>query len=473
MDALGSQAFLLLLLFSACYRAPFYSLLLSCPSFYSRPRHRCCCSPLSSHAVAAAAAAAGGAGRAWKVRRRVYRGGNCFRRLTMGAAATKEPGDSHLTRLLQAKDAEELQNDQEFWDGFFATELQLEDTTAIVKPEIVRQLMKERPDMAVLLFTKLVDCLSAATAIGFSEATIPQTVIARMLTALRLLTTIMPYALEDSEAEDQVFWQTRGPPIPCAGHEAIKEGAVPLALTILEILSQLLFLNSFTVVAPGVTFSQSEPFPRHSLDPRLLWRGGVGSSSAAPERAASAALLQHRVVVLRCLIVSFSGGIYKTTAEYQKTCPRWMAAFTGGGLSFTANTLCSLLSFTLNRKSQKSVLPLASLFSTSDESTLSRLCLQLLVAALDFAPYVFDAQVIGVVHRAGSGGPLSLEAEEKLETNVTKILGEAVRRKTETLHFVPNDESAPLPLGAAAAARRLSTSSGPRPTEEAALGRPL
>lgn len=81
-------------------------------------------------------------------------------------------------------------------------------------------------------------------------------------------------------------------------------------IQILTALQRLLFLNGFTVsTPPNVIIAKHEIPPKHKVDTRFLWKGGVGAVTETISPA-TPAMLKARTEVLRCLLACLSSTLY-------------------------------------------------------------------------------------------------------------------------------------------------------------------
>ncbi|PFH35756.1 hypothetical protein BESB_054070 [Besnoitia besnoiti] len=168
--------------------------------------------------------------------------------------------------------------------------------------------------------------------------------------------------------------------------------AVPVLLgnEIVNLLFWLLFLRGFTAAVPGTPLAREDlaSLPKHKLDARFLWKGGVGSPADHADRA-PAWVARNRAEVMQCLIACFAGTLYNTVDEYQVHIPTWLRVATAGNAPYTANLFCSLLSLVCAADATKRGLFGSSIFANPEAQDMTTAALQLLIILLDFNVSVF------------------------------------------------------------------------------------
>lgn len=191
-----------------------------------------------------------------------------------------------------------------------------------------------------------------------------------------------------SEAEFiyKLFWQSQFRLVSPSGSNeeltAKSEDSI-LAVQILTALQRLLFVKGFTVSAPGVVIGKDEIPPKHKVDTRFLWKGGVGAfqeinSSTTPD------MTKARTEVLRCLLGCLSSTLYTSVDEYQSgSPPLWLWVFTRGYLPYTANLYCSLMSTVFSYDPNSYGLGLFT--SGVEDEELVTIALQVLCILVDFS----------------------------------------------------------------------------------------
>jgi len=246
-----------------------------------------------------------------------------------------------------------------------------------------------------------------------------------ILTCVRLLTRVMPFMLEDFHDEfvRALFWRQGGylPPVQqefrqqidaeikevvsngrhsSSGNVHSTDGSasshvdkqfeyITIGLELLASLQHLLFLKGFACPASTEVIDKEEALPRHKLDSRFTWKGGIGTSADLPTSHTSQ-MLKNRLEVLRCILICLSGSLYQTIDEYQHVAPVWLRVFTRGEFPYTANVFSSLMSFIFSHNPTGYGVPYGRVFSSgADESQLVQMSLELLAVLFDFNPSLF------------------------------------------------------------------------------------
>eukprot|EP00921_Rhytidocystis_pertsovi_P001665 GHVQ01002832.1.p1 GENE.GHVQ01002832.1~~GHVQ01002832.1.p1 ORF type:complete len:806 (+),score=99.50 GHVQ01002832.1:455-2872(+) len=334
----------------------------------------------------------------------------------MGNADSKFVVREHVAQLL----SEQLTlEDEQYWNSLLGTVLSVDDIFELISPEDVRKLRNDRPLNACLLFKRIVFTLQHVIEEG-TRGHISSAASDSSMTCVRLLTRIMPFILEHQNTDfvQALFWRPGGY-VPAVQQEFKKQvsgsqkaeivehsggddpggvtddDSVVLGAELLVCLIRLLFLKGFCVGAEGVVIPEDEALPKHKVDARFLWKGGIGTSKDIVI-STTTQCLKNRTEVLRCLLLCLSGSLYQTIDDYQQTIPVWLRLVTGGDLAYTANLFCSLMATVFNYSPVGYGMPYGALFSRADEEELVNVSTQLLVVLMDFNPSVFLQDTQGV-----------------------------------------------------------------------------
>eukprot|EP00922_Rhytidocystis_sp_ex-Travisia-forbesii_P051308 GHVS01076168.1.p1 GENE.GHVS01076168.1~~GHVS01076168.1.p1 ORF type:complete len:792 (-),score=105.76 GHVS01076168.1:117-2492(-) len=342
----------------------------------------------------------------------------------MGNSDSKLVLREHLEKLLTQPVKLE---DEQFWIELFGGPVSVGELFELVTAHDIRKLRNERPLNASFLFKRMLHNFQNIIDEGSRGMQLSGASADTAMACVRLITRIMPILLEDPETDfvHVLFWRPGGY-VPAVqqefkkqvinsqqmGEEAIEatsstggteadgvvaEEDIIIGAELLVCLVRLLFLKSFCVNAEGIELPSDEPLPKHKVDARFLWKGGIGTTKTLPVSTA-VHMFKNRMEVLRCLLLCLSGSLYLTIDEYQQTLPTWLRLFTGGDLAYTANLFCSLMSTVFTYNPVGFGVPYGSLFSGADEEELVNLCLQMLVVLMDFNPSVFSQDAQGVAH---------------------------------------------------------------------------
>eukprot|EP00923_Selenidium_pygospionis_P014408 GHVN01024733.1.p1 GENE.GHVN01024733.1~~GHVN01024733.1.p1 ORF type:complete len:971 (+),score=165.12 GHVN01024733.1:59-2971(+) len=358
-----------------------------------------------------------------------------------GDPSEGDPSDKEATKrhsLSFIKDGDS------FWKPFFSSNLTADDIFELVLPEDIRTIKANKPFILSIMLKKIVGEFKEALEEGNTTGKLsnPATII-KLKTCLLILTRLMPVLLENPTDEfvSILFWTRGGYVSPVqrefqrqVSHDngvvravtqaddgmttqassnksdqstpadedltrrgggggkmanELAEDNFILGTEILSCLQRLLFLNGFCVNAPGVTISAQEHLPKHKVDTRFIWKGGIGTAKELPTNAPSAQMIEHRVIVLRCLVVCLCGSLYQTMDEYARVAPTWLKVLTHGDLPYTANLFCSLMSTVFTHDPVGYGVPYGSMLRSNPMDELVRACLQLLCVVTDFNVSVF------------------------------------------------------------------------------------
>ena len=149
----------------------------------------------------------------------------------MGTAASSLELEKNTQQLLQ----EEIPSDSPFWAQFWQTPATQDEVFSIFKPNYVRELKKKFPNNLINLLKSVVHNLGTILQNNDQQNDFSL----QLLNSVRIITRVVPYIFEDSNNEDwgdKLFWS---PDVQPPGN--------PLAVTIINYLTALLFLPRFTI----------------------------------------------------------------------------------------------------------------------------------------------------------------------------------------------------------------------------------
>lgn len=306
--------------------------------------------------------------------------------------------DSHAAfadgvRRLVDEDVDD--SDTAFWSSIFTASLSVEDIFEVISPSAVRNLRK-RPRNLQLILRKMASsmasvCASADDAKG--QLTSQNSSMTAALTTVRLLTRMAPFlheALDSSEVHD-ILWRPGGlaegdatTPSTSNGGEA--KCPPSCGSELLHYLGRFLFLPGFTISPrTKMTGKHRGEIPKHRVDERVVWSGGVGISDKLTAMPA-APFMKARTEVLGCLLACLSGPLFQNTEEYKESPPEWLSHFVSGEVAHTANLFCSLMATICSYDPVGRGLPYGSFFSGGLQEEMVDKALQILCVALDFQP---------------------------------------------------------------------------------------
>ncbi|CCD72276.1 Protein HID1 [Caenorhabditis elegans] len=248
-------------------------------------------------------------------------------------------------------------DDETFWDQAWWPD-SVNEIFAMISGEDIRKLRDESPKNLATLVYKTVEKLQ------FSRnhpATIDQK---KTINAIRLLTRIVPYLLEDAEWRGY-FWS----PIPHG------DAAKPLAAVLLETLSDLLFCPEFTIThANGQKIDDLS-----TIDScEYIWEAGVGSGNKPPMVALH---YQNRTEILKLLLTCFAELIYAPVSD--ETRLRWVIHFTSVTNPHVLPIFTSLLNIVCAYDPVGYGLPYNYLLFNDSREPLVEIALQVLIVCLD------------------------------------------------------------------------------------------
>ncbi|XP_041362386.1 protein HID1-like [Gigantopelta aegis] len=208
-------------------------------------------------------------------------------------------------------------NDEAFWEQFWSESVTcVQDVFTLIPAAEIRALREESPSNLATLCYKAVEKLVAAADSGCPSHQEQQTV----LNCVRLLTRILPYIFEDPDWRG-FFWST----LPGHGEDAETESP-PLAQSLLNALSDLLFCPDFTV-STNRKQGPDNPEDMLSIDScEYIWEAGVGFAHSPPH---SSYQEQNRTDILKLLLTCFSESMYlPPVADAHNTPNPWIHYFT-------------------------------------------------------------------------------------------------------------------------------------------------
>ncbi|CAH0564929.1 unnamed protein product [Brassicogethes aeneus] len=225
-------------------------------------------------------------------------------------------------------------NDDSFWEQFWSENVtNVQDIFTLVPAAEIRALREDAPSNLATLCYKAVEKMVKAVDSSCRTQHEQQTV----LNCTRLLTRILPYIFEDPEWKG-FFWSS----LPTSGED---DDSIPLAQSLLNAISDLLFCPDFTVVASRKS-GPDKAEELNSIDScEYIWEAGVGFAHSPPRNPAYDA---HRCELLKLLLTCFSETIYQPPTDISQNPNKWILHLTSAENRhalpmFTSliNTLCA------------------------------------------------------------------------------------------------------------------------------------
>lgn len=307
-------------------------------------------------------------------------------------------------------------DDHTFWTMLFAVPLSLEDVFEMVSPEHVRQLRHKRPGNLQALLRQLVRTMANLCAAA-EDGPLQGTLITTAFTSIRLLMRVVPFLFEDcgDPVLDDILWRPGGwHPLAAAARSA--EGVEASNATeansaelsgeaansagsadpsadvtvcgheILHHINKFLFLPGFTITLRsggerGVVLTDR-------IDPRVVWKGGVGISDQIPAMPASS-YIRARSEVLRCILACLSEPLFQGPDDYQERPSKWLQHYISSEKCHSANLFCSLMSTVFSYDPVGWGVPYSGYFAGGTEEDLVDSALQVLCVCMDF--HMMDA----------------------------------------------------------------------------------
>lgn len=273
----------------------------------------------------------------------------------MGNSDSRAQFVEGVNRLL----SEEVPSDDDsFWQTLFSSQMQVEDVFEIIGPDHVRQLKRKKPKNLQVFLRQTVGMMELVCGTSDRTGTLTPQVVVGACNAIRLLTRIVPFLLEepDDPVCEALLWNPGGlddEPAQAEGSDgAVAAEATPkspaaegataeadpaeaaasngngttsppkqtvLADDILHYLMRFLFLPDYCVAPKNgvVGKEKTTALPTHRVDARVVWRGGIGVSKELP-CIQTQMQFKTRIEVLRCLLACLSGPLFQSSDDFQE-----------------------------------------------------------------------------------------------------------------------------------------------------------
>ncbi|XP_060076654.1 protein HID1-like [Ylistrum balloti] len=206
--------------------------------------------------------------------------------------------------------------DEAFWEQFWSESVTcVQDVFTLIPAAEIRALREESPSNLATLCYKAVEKLVSAAESGCPSQREQQTV----LNCVRLLTRVLPYIFEDPDWRG-FFWST----LPGQSEEVENESP-PLAQSLINAMSDLLFCPDFTV-ASSRKAGPDNPEDMHTIDScEYIWEAGVGFAHS-PTR--NQYYDQNRCEIIKLLLTCFSETMYlPPVADAHSNPNQWIQYF--------------------------------------------------------------------------------------------------------------------------------------------------
>lgn len=214
----------------------------------------------------------------------------------MGTAASSLELEKSSQQLL----LEEIASDSTFWSQFWLTPTTQDEVFSIFKPNYIREVKKKFPNNLVNLLKSVVHNLGSTIQSNDQQSDLSVT----LLNCIRIITRVVPYIFEDGNNDewDNLFWSP-----------TTQDSGIPLAVTIINYLTALLFLPRFTISELAHPILGSG----FLLPLNCVWASGIGVSEVLASNYRN--MLINRTEVLRAILACFSQAIYTPPDQFQNT----------------------------------------------------------------------------------------------------------------------------------------------------------
>jgi hypothetical protein len=155
---------------------------------------------------------------------------------------------------------------------------------------------------------------------------------------------------------------------------------LPLTSAVMELLTDCLFADSFTIPSPQMNIS------KNNVQLGRIWAAGVGTPSnfQIQQTKLSWQFDLHRAEVLRAILAASVEPMYKPPAEYTSDHNTFLAALVSSGNPLAPTLLYSLINIILTYHADIYVLPYSYSLYTDNREPLVSLAVQLLLLTLDY-----------------------------------------------------------------------------------------
>ncbi|KMQ91436.1 transmembrane protein [Lasius niger] len=285
----------------------------------------------------------------------------------MGNADTKlnfRKAVVQLTSKTQVIDS----SDDIFWDQFWSENVtNVQDIFTLIPAPEIRILREEAPSNLATLCYKAVEKLVKAVDNSCRTQREHQTV----LNCCRLLTRLLPYIFEDPDWKG-FFWSS----LPGKDDDE----SLPLAHSLLNAISDLLFCPDFTVAANRKS-GPDKVDELQSIDScEYIWEAGVGFAYSPPRYPI---LDSNRTELLKLLLTCFSETMYNPPMDLSITPNKWIQHLTSSENRHALPMFTSLLNTVCAYDPVGYGVPYNHLLFTDSLEPLVDVALQILIVTLD------------------------------------------------------------------------------------------
>ncbi|ELU13895.1 hypothetical protein CAPTEDRAFT_157409 [Capitella teleta] len=272
-------------------------------------------------------------------------------------------------------------NDDSFWNQFWSESVTtVQDVFTLIPAAEIRALREESPSNLATLCYKAVEKLVEAAESGCRTEREKQTV----MNCVRLLMRILPYIFEEPDWRG-FFWSTLPGQADDGGSAEVSSSDFPpLAQSLVNALTDLLFCPEFTV-SPNKKSGPDNPEDVQTIDScEYIWEAGVGFAHSPPH---SHIYDQNRTEILKLLLTCFSETMYlPPIADAHSGRNQWIAFFTSTENRHALPLFTSLLNMVCAYDPVGYGVPYNHLMFADSREPLVECALQVLCVTLDNEP---------------------------------------------------------------------------------------
>ncbi|KAF6197890.1 hypothetical protein GE061_007632 [Apolygus lucorum] len=314
--------------------------------------------------------------------------------------------------------------DDAFWDQFWNENVQsVQDVFTLVPAAEIRALREEAPANLATLCYKAVEKMVRAVDNSCRTQQEQMTV----LNCVRLLARVLPYIFEDPEWQG-FFWTS----LPDgSAQKGEKDESTPLAHSLLNAVSDLLFCPDFTVASKRTGPDKAEDL--QSIDScEYIWEAGVGFAQSPPHYSQYDS---SRTELLKLLLTCFSETMYHPPTDLSTAPNKWVQYFTSSENRHALPIFTSLLNTVCAYDPVGLGLPYNHLLFSDSWEPLVDVALQILIVALDHdvtTSSVYDVSMC-CHFRAPSASMLDplIKALKELQQDTYILMRSQMQRKVD------------------------------------------
>lgn len=265
----------------------------------------------------------------------------------------------------------------------------------VISPEDVRALIRQRPNNMQILFRQAIELLyqvvESPFPIYFDQA----------LNCIRILTRVLPFLLENQQNEfvQRLCWsktaishnslqrvsgvdhpaELEAEAAPARPEPTNADDQDPLAVILVNLLFNLLFLPEFTIDDIGIEAAETKD--QEELKRMLMWSPGVGSKTG-PTVNGPTQHDSHRMEVIRLMLATFCEPLYQRSEGYDSCASLWLEVATSSDAPYADIVFYSLVNVVLGYDPMGWGVPYGQFISSDSAKQLMETSIQVLTAVL-------------------------------------------------------------------------------------------